>query len=149
MSDTLLTLTAFESLYCFRFRPRPFLFERDHKFPTGNENLPVIILYAEIGTREFAEFHRVLSKKSKNGKILYVLRHYIKVHALCCYWFVCFTNISNLCYALFFWPRLKVCRFYSSSVWKPFGFEVALGLIFLLERGAFCSSVCSSCLYLH
>ncbi|XP_038166016.1 UDP-glucose:glycoprotein glucosyltransferase 2 [Arvicola amphibius] len=59
-------------------RPRPFLFERDHKFPTGNENLPVIILYAEIGTREFAEFHRVLSKKSKNGKILYVLRHYIK-----------------------------------------------------------------------
>ncbi|KAH0517336.1 UDP-glucose:glycoprotein glucosyltransferase 2 [Microtus ochrogaster] len=59
-------------------RPRPFLFERDHKFPTGNESLPVIILYAEIGTREFAEFHRVLSKKSKNGKILYVLRHYIK-----------------------------------------------------------------------
>ncbi|KAK7831579.1 hypothetical protein U0070_015091 [Myodes glareolus] len=58
--------------------PRPYLFERDHKFPTGNENLPVIILYAEIGTREFAEFHRVLSKKSKNGKILYVLRHYIK-----------------------------------------------------------------------
>ena len=85
--DTMLTLTAFESLYCFRFRPRPYLFERDHKFPTGNENLPVIILYAEIGTREFAEFHRVLSKKSKNGKILYVLRHYIKVHALCCYWF--------------------------------------------------------------
>ncbi|KAL1780525.1 UDP-glucose:glycoprotein glucosyltransferase 2 [Sigmodon hispidus] len=59
-------------------RPRPYLFEKDHKFPTDNENLPVIILYAEIGTREFAEFHRVLSKKSKNGKILYVLRHYIK-----------------------------------------------------------------------
>ncbi|XP_031216884.1 UDP-glucose:glycoprotein glucosyltransferase 2 [Mastomys coucha] len=59
-------------------RPRPYLFERDHKFPTNSENLPVIILYAEIGTRAFAEFHRVLSKKSKNGKILYVLRHYIK-----------------------------------------------------------------------
>ncbi|GAB1299182.1 UDP-glucose glycoprotein glucosyltransferase 2 [Apodemus speciosus] len=59
-------------------RPRPYLFERDHKFPTSSENLPVIILYAEIGTRAFAEFHRVLSKKSKNGKILYVLRHYIK-----------------------------------------------------------------------
>ncbi|XP_051051177.1 UDP-glucose:glycoprotein glucosyltransferase 2 [Phodopus roborovskii] len=59
-------------------RPRPYLFEKDHKFPTGTENLPVIILYAEIGTREFAEFHRVLSKKSKNGKIVYVLRHYIK-----------------------------------------------------------------------
>ncbi|XP_063130974.1 UDP-glucose:glycoprotein glucosyltransferase 2 isoform X3 [Rattus norvegicus] len=59
-------------------RPRPYLFERDHKFPTSSENLPVVILYAEIGTRAFAEFHRVLSKKSKNGKILYVLRHYIK-----------------------------------------------------------------------
>ncbi|EGV94432.1 UDP-glucose:glycoprotein glucosyltransferase 2, partial [Cricetulus griseus] len=59
-------------------RPRPYLFEKDHKFPTVNENLPVVILYAEIGTREFAEFHRVLSKKSKNGKIAYVLRHYIK-----------------------------------------------------------------------
>ncbi|XP_055465900.1 UDP-glucose:glycoprotein glucosyltransferase 2 [Psammomys obesus] len=59
-------------------RPRPYLFRRDHKFPTGRENLPVVILYAEIGTRAFAEFHKVLSKKSQNGKILYVLRHYIK-----------------------------------------------------------------------
>nr|XP_034354958.1 UDP-glucose:glycoprotein glucosyltransferase 2 isoform X2 [Arvicanthis niloticus] len=59
-------------------RPRPYLFERDHKFPTSSEDFPVVILYAEIGTRAFAEFHRVLSKKSKNGKILYVLRHYIK-----------------------------------------------------------------------
>lgn len=88
MSDVLLTLTAFESLYCFHFRPRPYLFEKDHKFPTVNENLPVVILYAEIGTREFAEFHRVLSKKSKNGKIAYVLRHYIKVLTLCCRWSV-------------------------------------------------------------
>ncbi|XP_051016927.1 UDP-glucose:glycoprotein glucosyltransferase 2 [Acomys russatus] len=59
-------------------RSRPYLFEKDHKFPTGSENSPVVILYAEIGTRAFAEFHRVLSKKSNNGKILYVLRHYIK-----------------------------------------------------------------------
>lgn len=67
-------------VFCFYFRPRPYLFERDHKFPTSSDNLPVIVLYAEIGTRAFAEFHRVLSKKSKNGKILYVLRHYIQVH---------------------------------------------------------------------
>ncbi|KAM4859808.1 UDP-glucose:glycoprotein glucosyltransferase 2 isoform 2-T2 [Thomomys bottae] len=59
-------------------RPRPYLFKGDHIFPTNKENLPVIILYAEIGTRAFSEFHRVLSQEAQNGKILYVLRHYIQ-----------------------------------------------------------------------
>uniref|UniRef100_A0A8D2CK87 UDP-glucose:glycoprotein glucosyltransferase 1 n=1 Tax=Sciurus vulgaris TaxID=55149 RepID=A0A8D2CK87_SCIVU len=59
-------------------RPRPYLFKGDHKFPTNNENLPVTILYAEIGTRAFVEFHKVLTEKAQNGKILYVLRHYIQ-----------------------------------------------------------------------
>ncbi|KAM8786828.1 UDP-glucose:glycoprotein glucosyltransferase 2 isoform 2-T2 [Rhynchonycteris naso] len=59
-------------------RPRPYLFEGDHKFPTNKENLPVIILYAEMGTRSFGKFHTVLSEKAQNGEILYVLRHYIQ-----------------------------------------------------------------------
>ncbi|XP_054442458.1 UDP-glucose:glycoprotein glucosyltransferase 2 [Pteronotus mesoamericanus] len=59
-------------------RPRPYLFERDHKFPTNKENLPVVILYAEMGTRSFGKFHTVLSEKAQNGEILYVLRHYIQ-----------------------------------------------------------------------
>ncbi|XP_039101653.1 UDP-glucose:glycoprotein glucosyltransferase 2 isoform X3 [Hyaena hyaena] len=59
-------------------RPRPYLFKGDHKFPTNKENLPVIILYAEMGTRVFGKFHTVLSEKAKNGEILYVLRHYIQ-----------------------------------------------------------------------
>ncbi|XP_040847161.1 UDP-glucose:glycoprotein glucosyltransferase 2 [Ochotona curzoniae] len=59
-------------------RPRPYLFKEDHKYPTNKENLPVIILYAEIGTRAFAEFHKTLSKKAQNAEILYVLRHYIQ-----------------------------------------------------------------------
>ncbi|KAF6085164.1 UDP-glucose glycoprotein glucosyltransferase 2 [Phyllostomus discolor] len=59
-------------------RPRPYLFERDHKFPTDKENLPVVILYAEMGTRSFGKFHTVLSEKAQNGEILYVLRHYIQ-----------------------------------------------------------------------
>ncbi|XP_005882460.1 PREDICTED: UDP-glucose:glycoprotein glucosyltransferase 2 [Myotis brandtii] len=59
-------------------RPRPYLFEGDHKFPTNKENLPVIILYAEMGTRSFSKFHTVLSEKAQNGEILYVLRHYIQ-----------------------------------------------------------------------
>ncbi|XP_032258633.1 UDP-glucose:glycoprotein glucosyltransferase 2 isoform X3 [Phoca vitulina] len=59
-------------------RPRPYLFKDDHKFPTNKENLPVTILYAEIGTRAFSKFHKVLSDKAQNGEILYVLRHYIQ-----------------------------------------------------------------------
>uniref|UniRef100_A0AAA9SVV2 UDP-glucose ceramide glucosyltransferase-like 1 n=1 Tax=Bos taurus TaxID=9913 RepID=A0AAA9SVV2_BOVIN len=59
-------------------RPRPYLFKGDHKFPTDKENLPVIILYAEMGTRAFRKFHAVLSEKAQNGEILYVLRHYIQ-----------------------------------------------------------------------
>ncbi|ELK36720.1 UDP-glucose:glycoprotein glucosyltransferase 2, partial [Myotis davidii] len=59
-------------------RPRPYLFEGDHKFPTNKENLPVIILYAEMGTRSFSKFHTVLSEKAQNGEILYVLRHYVQ-----------------------------------------------------------------------
>ncbi|XP_004463622.2 UDP-glucose:glycoprotein glucosyltransferase 2 [Dasypus novemcinctus] len=59
-------------------RPRPYLFKGDHKFPTNKENLPVIILYAEMGTRAFGKFHKVLSDKAQNGEILYVLRHYIQ-----------------------------------------------------------------------
>ncbi|KAM5311040.1 UDP-glucose:glycoprotein glucosyltransferase 2 [Glossophaga mutica] len=59
-------------------RPRPYLCERDHKFPADREGLPVVILYAEMGTRSFGEFHTVLSAKAQNGEILYVLRHYIQ-----------------------------------------------------------------------
>ncbi|XP_021562943.1 UDP-glucose:glycoprotein glucosyltransferase 2-like [Carlito syrichta] len=62
-------------------RPRPYLFKGDHKFPTNKENLPVIILYAEMGTRSFSAFHKVLSEKAQNGEILYVLRHYIQENA--------------------------------------------------------------------
>ncbi|XP_019519394.1 PREDICTED: UDP-glucose:glycoprotein glucosyltransferase 2 [Hipposideros armiger] len=59
-------------------RPRPYLFKGDHKFPTNKENLPVVILYAEMGTRVFGKFHTVLSEKAHIGEILYVLRHYIQ-----------------------------------------------------------------------
>ncbi|KAL4691209.1 hypothetical protein H8959_014170, partial [Pygathrix nigripes] len=59
-------------------RTRPYLFKGDHKFPTKKENLPVVILYAEMGTRTFSAFHKVLSAKAQNEEILYVLRHYIQ-----------------------------------------------------------------------
>uniref|UniRef100_A0A8B9ZH15 UDP-glucose ceramide glucosyltransferase-like 1 n=1 Tax=Anas platyrhynchos TaxID=8839 RepID=A0A8B9ZH15_ANAPL len=58
-------------------RPRPYLFKGDHKFPTLKEDGPVVILYAEIGTKDFVKFHKILSEKAQKEEIVYVLRHYI------------------------------------------------------------------------
>lgn len=38
-----------------------------------------MILYAEIGTKKFASFHKVLSEKAGEGTLIYVLRHFIAV----------------------------------------------------------------------
>ncbi|XP_067392935.1 UDP-glucose:glycoprotein glucosyltransferase 2 [Emydura macquarii macquarii] len=59
-------------------RPRPYLFKGEHKFPTLSENVPVVILYAEIGTKDFVKFHKVLSEKVQKEEIVYVLRHYVQ-----------------------------------------------------------------------
>uniref|UniRef100_A0A8C8SQ49 UDP-glucose ceramide glucosyltransferase-like 1 n=1 Tax=Pelusios castaneus TaxID=367368 RepID=A0A8C8SQ49_9SAUR len=67
----LLTLTS-------STEPRPYLFKGEHKFPTLNENVPVVILYAEIGTKDFVKFHKVLSEKAQKEEIVYVLRHYVQ-----------------------------------------------------------------------
>lgn len=52
----------------------------DHKFPGGNvTDLPVAILYAEIGTKKFNTFHKLLSEKAREQKLVYVLRHFVQV----------------------------------------------------------------------
>ncbi|EMP29740.1 UDP-glucose:glycoprotein glucosyltransferase 2 [Chelonia mydas] len=43
-----------------------------------NENVPVFILYAEIGTKDFVKFHTVLSEKVQKEEIVYILRHYVQ-----------------------------------------------------------------------
>ncbi|KAM9486664.1 UDP-glucose:glycoprotein glucosyltransferase 2 isoform 2-T2 [Clarias gariepinus] len=59
-------------------RPKPYLYKNDHKYPGVNgTDLPVAILYAEIGTKKFNSFHKVLSEKAKEGKLIYVLRHFV------------------------------------------------------------------------
>uniref|UniRef100_A0AAY5ED61 UDP-glucose ceramide glucosyltransferase-like 1 n=1 Tax=Electrophorus electricus TaxID=8005 RepID=A0AAY5ED61_ELEEL len=58
-------------------RPRPYLYKNDHRYPGVNgTDLPVAILYAEIGTKTFNTFHKVLSERAEEGKIIYVLRHF-------------------------------------------------------------------------
>uniref|UniRef100_A0A8B9FU72 UDP-glucose ceramide glucosyltransferase-like 1 n=1 Tax=Amazona collaria TaxID=241587 RepID=A0A8B9FU72_9PSIT len=58
-------------------RPRPYLFKGDHKFPTLKEDGPVVVLYAEMGTKDFVKFHHILSEKAQKEEIVYVLRHYL------------------------------------------------------------------------
>uniref|UniRef100_A0A8C2EL15 UDP-glucose glycoprotein glucosyltransferase 2 n=1 Tax=Cyprinus carpio TaxID=7962 RepID=A0A8C2EL15_CYPCA len=58
-------------------RPRPYLYKSDHQYPGVNgTDLPVAVLYAEIGTKEFNTFHKVLSERAQEGKLVYVLRHF-------------------------------------------------------------------------
>lgn len=59
-------------------RPRPYLYKSDHQYPGVNgTDVPVAILYAEIGTKEFSTFHKVLSERAQEGKLIYVLRHFV------------------------------------------------------------------------
>ncbi|XP_020390116.1 UDP-glucose:glycoprotein glucosyltransferase 1 isoform X4 [Rhincodon typus] len=58
-------------------RPKPYLFKGDHIDASLRPELPVVILYGEIGTKEFSKFHKLLRSKSEVGNINYVLRHYV------------------------------------------------------------------------
>uniref|UniRef100_A0A8B9R6W1 UDP-glucose ceramide glucosyltransferase-like 1 n=1 Tax=Astyanax mexicanus TaxID=7994 RepID=A0A8B9R6W1_ASTMX len=58
-------------------RPKPFLFKGDHRFTSSNPGAPVVILYAELGTKEFASFHQQMLSRVNKGLINYVLRHYL------------------------------------------------------------------------
>uniref|UniRef100_A0A3P8XBM6 UDP-glucose ceramide glucosyltransferase-like 1 n=1 Tax=Esox lucius TaxID=8010 RepID=A0A3P8XBM6_ESOLU len=59
-------------------RPNPYLYKNDHKYPGLNgTDVPVVILYAEIGTKKFGSFHKVLAEKAAAGKLIYVLRHFV------------------------------------------------------------------------
>uniref|UniRef100_A0A670ICQ0 UDP-glucose ceramide glucosyltransferase-like 1 n=1 Tax=Podarcis muralis TaxID=64176 RepID=A0A670ICQ0_PODMU len=70
--------STFDKLFVLNPRPKPYLFKGDHKFPTLNETGPVVILYAEMGTKDFATFHKVLSEQAQKEEIVYVLRHFVQ-----------------------------------------------------------------------
>ncbi|KAL7990729.1 hypothetical protein Chor_014159 [Crotalus horridus] len=58
-------------------RPKPFMFKGDHKYPGTNSESPIVVMYAEIGSKQFSEFHRLLVSKAIAGEINYILRHYV------------------------------------------------------------------------
>ena len=51
----------------------------DHHYPGSKDSPVVVILYAEIGTGAFSQWHTVLQEKAKHGDIDYILRHYVHV----------------------------------------------------------------------
>ncbi|XP_062849869.1 UDP-glucose:glycoprotein glucosyltransferase 1 [Trichomycterus rosablanca] len=58
-------------------RPKPFLFKGDHRFPSADPDAPVVILYAELGTKEFAKLHQLMLAKANKGQMNYYLRHFL------------------------------------------------------------------------
>ena len=56
------------------------VFEFDHIHNSAHlGSRPLAVLYAELGTEEFEQFHDVLVPLSNSGSVVYVFRHYIKV----------------------------------------------------------------------
>ena len=57
---------------------RPAGYDMDHVFPGQHtEDTPQVILYGELGTAHFAAAHKELSSLAKEGKVKYVLRHFV------------------------------------------------------------------------
>ena len=55
-------------------------YQFDHVFPgVVQDDIPLVILYAEIGSKIFAAFHDVLAELAAQQKVKYILRHYILV----------------------------------------------------------------------
>lgn len=59
-------------------RTQPYQF--DHVFPgVVQDDVPLVILYAEIGSKNFASFHDILADLATQQKVKYILRHYVLV----------------------------------------------------------------------
>ena len=55
------------------------IYQFDHVYPGSKKEKVVIILYAEMGTQGFIDFHPALVKLALNGEVTYVVRHFVKV----------------------------------------------------------------------
>lgn len=56
------------------------IIKSDHHYPNSQDRDVIVILYAQMATPEFHQWHEVLRKKAEEGQINYILRHYIKVN---------------------------------------------------------------------
>ncbi|XP_076453817.1 UDP-glucose:glycoprotein glucosyltransferase 1-like isoform X2 [Babylonia areolata] len=58
--------------------PSSTVYQFDHVYPGAPDSKPVVILYAELGTPQFVQFHGALAEKAAQREIQYVLRHFIQ-----------------------------------------------------------------------
>ena len=57
------------------FRPKAPVFKFDHSYPGSEKSPLLVILYAELGEKSFAQFHQRLQPMAEQNKIQYVFRH--------------------------------------------------------------------------
>lgn len=65
-------------------------FQIDHHYPGSENKSLTVILYGELGTPEFSQFHNFLKQYAIEGKIDYIVRHYVKVNI-----FLSNVNVEN------------------------------------------------------
>lgn len=54
-------------------------FRVDHHYPGSENRSLTVVLYGELGTPEFADFHNILKEQAVEGHIDYVVRHFVRV----------------------------------------------------------------------
>lgn len=58
------------------------IYSFDHIYPGSENNSLTAILYGEIGSKDFKQFHEYLVKEAESGLVKYVSRHFIRVSQL-------------------------------------------------------------------
>ena len=96
------------------------VFEFDHVYSSTHfGSSPLAVLYAELGTVEFEQYHDALASLSNSGKLVYVFRHYIKVYCTCIVLTVRGT-VYNICNCIggkwFFLFKLCQCALLNSNI---------------------------------
>lgn len=63
-------------------KPQDDIYSFDHIYPGSENNTITVILYGEIGSKDFKQYHEYLSKQAESGLIKYVSRHFVRVSCL-------------------------------------------------------------------
>lgn len=73
------------------------IYSFDHIYPGSENNTITVILYGEIGSKEYKQFHDYLSKQTESGLVKYVSRHFIRV-----------SSMLKFSFSLLFWRNIHV-----------------------------------------
>ncbi|XP_074657528.1 UDP-glucose:glycoprotein glucosyltransferase 1-like isoform X2 [Tubulanus polymorphus] len=59
-------------------RPASMILKVDHRYPSADDEDVVVVLYGQIGTDSFKTFHRRIKSLADDGKVDYIVRHYVQ-----------------------------------------------------------------------